>query len=487
MKIRFTVMLLAVAAITIGSCKESDAIDRETAYLILDRTDQVLPTLTDDSLISQAAEYFRQRRAVKPKFIAFYQLGRVYTNAGRYPEAALALSRAEQLLPKIGNRGLEGLLDRQLGYLYFHSHDFETAEDYYRSAFACFTDAEMESERVYTVLDVCRCMINRQDYEHIPDIIENVDRWSVAQKDTSLHASCLRFLITYYLKQQDIAMAQIQTDVYMETFGDIPARAATMSSWAEAYFMKGDFDRARDFLTRAWHCPATLNDSITMWRLESQLQQKDGNADSALICFRQCVQCQNRNLISQLHSPIHGVQKEFYQSASELAAEKSHRMAVCLILTVIIIIVLILYFVMKRSRDAGDFYISQSDEIRRQQFPCLESDATVQQVLDYCMKRFETSPSYPVLQAVDRGEQTMDSNVRHSVDHDLTVCFSELAARLQSDGYAISPKELGFGILVNAGFTPKTVKDQLLMSDSYYRTMKARMKEKMGDDSTLFF
>ena len=71
--------------------------------------------LTNDSLINIAVDYYKNCDDVKAKFLSYFYLGRIYTNANNLTQATLAYMEADQLVDELDDDYAAGLLYKQIG------------------------------------------------------------------------------------------------------------------------------------------------------------------------------------------------------------------------------------------------------------------------------------------------------------------------------------------------------------------------------------
>ena len=89
---------------------------------------------TNDSLINIAVDYYRTTDDVLSKFLAFYNQGRVYTNAGELHKAMLAYTEAEQLTDEVKDGYLLGLLYSEFGRIYRQYYDYPKSFEAHQKA-----------------------------------------------------------------------------------------------------------------------------------------------------------------------------------------------------------------------------------------------------------------------------------------------------------------------------------------------------------------
>ena len=126
--------------------------------------------VTNDSLISVALEYYKDKDDVRSKFLSYYYMGRVHANEGDNLKAILSYSQAEQLEGEIRDSLALGLLYSQLGDLYREYYDFPKSLDAFRKAEICYGQVSKEQLRLYTLIDqayILREMGNEDGYSQL--------------------------------------------------------------------------------------------------------------------------------------------------------------------------------------------------------------------------------------------------------------------------------------------------------------------------------
>ena len=102
---------------------------------------------TNDSLINIAVDYYRHTDDVLSKFLSFYYLGRVYTNAGESVKAMQAYTEAEQLADGVKDGYLVGLLYSEFGRIYRQYYDYPKSFEAHQKASQYYELAGKETHR----------------------------------------------------------------------------------------------------------------------------------------------------------------------------------------------------------------------------------------------------------------------------------------------------------------------------------------------------
>ena len=112
--------------------KESDR--ARYALLHSQALDKNYIDVTNDSLISVALEYYKDKDDVRSKFLSFYYMGRVHANGERYLQATSCLMESEQLVEEVGDDYLSGLLYSEMGRIYRLYYDYPKSLTAYQKA-----------------------------------------------------------------------------------------------------------------------------------------------------------------------------------------------------------------------------------------------------------------------------------------------------------------------------------------------------------------
>ena len=119
--------------------------------------------LTSDSLINIAVDYYKDRDDVRAKFLSYYYLGRIYTNANNLTQATLAYMEAEQLVDELGDDYAAGLLYKQIGLIYYSYYDFPKSLQAHKQAIEYFDKANKPIHKIQAQLTLSDIYRNMND------------------------------------------------------------------------------------------------------------------------------------------------------------------------------------------------------------------------------------------------------------------------------------------------------------------------------------
>lgn len=307
-----------------------------------------------DSLIMVAVRYYSIKKDMHKRYRSFYTLGCIYNDMGRYNDAAQALSEAERLAANVASQYQLGLLNTQLGMIYFNSFIFSRAESYYEKAAHCFELAGKDRHRMYALFDVARCKLELDDFDECRSIIKEIMDWCQENNEDDLYYSCIENLMACSLYDNNIDEAKNAFESFKSEYGVPQDDPYLLSLFANYHLILNKYDEALSFIEKAWKCKPKANDSINILYVESMIHKETGNAESAFDCFEQSISIQNNNLRPLLQQSILATQKDYYHNISELESIKASRRAsaiiVVVLISVLIIAIVVLYHLYNKQK-----------------------------------------------------------------------------------------------------------------------------------------
>lgn len=307
-----------------------------------------------DSLIMVAVRYYSIKKDLPKRYRSFYLLGCIYNDMGRFTDAAQALSEAERLAPNVASQYQLGLLNSQLGMIYFNSFIFSRAESYYEKSAHCYELADKDRHRMYALFDVARCRFELDDFDGCRSIIKVIMDWCQENNEDDLYYNCIENLMACSLYDYDIDDAKNAFESFESEYGVPQDDPYLLSLFANYYLILKRYDEAQSFIDKAWKCKPKANDSINILYVESMILKETGNAESAFDCFEQSISIQNNNLRPLLQQSILATQKDYYHNISELESIKASRRAsvtiVIVLISVLIIATVVLYHLYNKQK-----------------------------------------------------------------------------------------------------------------------------------------
>ena len=301
--------------------------------------------LTNDSLISIAVDYYKDRDDVRAKFFSFYYLGRIYTNANNPTQATLAYMEAEQLVDELGDDYAAGLLYKQIGLIYNSYYDFPKGLQAHQQAIEHFTKANKPIHRIQAMLTLSNIHRNMHNENIGYEVLQTAITESQKLNDQSLIKSCINNLIPVCIDLERWEEANQWYQEYQKNnsrnyptvafFGDIARLHAKNKNFKEAFML----------LDETWKKTKSLQDSINLFHAESQVHQMNGSWEESYRSMAKSISHQNKVIRKSLQQPVLTAQNNFLNQELEhkeyrLRMEKYVRLLGFVILLLVSVIVI---------------------------------------------------------------------------------------------------------------------------------------------------
>lgn len=267
--------------------------------------------LTNDSLINIAVDYYKDRDDVRAKFLSYYYLGRIYTNANNLTQATLAYMEAEQLVDELGDDYAAGLLYDQMGDIFQEYYDFSKALESYQYATTCYQKANKPLHKLYGMLSqsgIYKSMNKDTDSFHI---LYNILVEAKEINQTSVIRSCLGDLIILCLKMNK---HQEAISFYNNLINNYSIEQMTSSLYANLSLLMArekNMEKSQFYMNEAWKRAKNQSDSIHLYYISAQVEQLSSSYQKAFSDLEQSITLQNRSVREALQQPVLTAQKNF--------------------------------------------------------------------------------------------------------------------------------------------------------------------------------
>ena len=278
--------------------------------------------LTSDSLINIAVDYYKDRDDVKAKFLSYYYLGRIYTNANNLIQATLAYMEAEQLVDELGDDYAAGLLYKQIGLVYKSYYDFPKSLQAHQQAIECFTKANKPIHKIQAQLTLSSIYRNLNEKENSYKVLQNALMESHNLNNQVLVKSCISNLILVCI---DLEKWEEATQWYQEYQKNNSRNYPTVAFYgyiARLHAKNRNFKDAFMLLDETWKKTKNLQDSINLYYAESQVHQMNGSWEEAYRSIDKSVSHQNRIVRKSLQQPVLTTQNNYLNQELEFKAYK---------------------------------------------------------------------------------------------------------------------------------------------------------------------
>ena len=322
--------------------------------------------LTSDSLINIAVDYYKARDDVRAKFLSYYYLGRIYTNANNLTQATLAYMEAEQLVDELDDDYAAGLLYEQIGLIYRSYYDFPKSLQAYQQAIEHYTKANRPFHKIYNMFSASDIYRNTQKEDAAYQTLKTALAESQKLNDQSLFKSCINNLILVCI---DLERWEEATQWYQEHQKNNSRNYPTVAFYgyiARLHAKNKNFKDAFMLLDETWKKTKSLQDSINLFHAESQVHQMNGSWEEAYRSMRKSITYQNQIIRESLQQPVLTAQNNFLNQELELQkykAQSERQMRIIGVVLTILLVVAAVYGVSVYIKRQREKYLKQ---IRKQ-------------------------------------------------------------------------------------------------------------------------
>ena len=300
---------------------------------------------TDDSLMTQVVNYYEGKRDKERVFKAYYYLGRIQYNAGDYASSMLSYTKAEQLIDKIDDEFIKGLLYAQLGMLHQKYYDYPRSLDAFNTAAEHYELAGKTAHKYFAKLNIGQVYQELKDYTIAEDLLSEVMSWSYENNYVQLCQEALEFLITLYDEtDQETKIASITNSIYADYCGSslqmIQIRAFELSKQNNA----SSINMLNEADGQLQHSVDTASHYYYKYRVQKQL----GNYADALYNHEQMLRKQDAITATALKLPLLSIKNDYLQAENRYMqlSVKMHKTQKYFVILILYISVccLIVYF-----------------------------------------------------------------------------------------------------------------------------------------------
>ncbi|MBO4723962.1 MAG: hypothetical protein J5596_01410 [Bacteroidaceae bacterium] len=458
--------------------------------------------LTSDSLIMEAVRYYSISNNLQYRFLSYYYLGCAFVDMKMFPDASVALAQAEQLVNEIDNDYWKGLLYSQLGYVFNESCFFDRSEDYYSMAVSCFDRAGKTKHVNYALSDYAIAMMDNLNFKTADSIFMVACKLSIDLGDSLLFENSLyyRLKCMVHMEEPDSALNLIKK--YSLRVDDQSSSLGYLSLMALYHNLMKNYEKSDLFLTKAWNCDLSKDDSIYMFYVSAEIEKSKGNMEESLESFRKYVLFQNKSIRTLLNHPATEAQESFFRTLAELEAIKARNRITVLIASIIISLLIISFIFLinlnrkRRVQEKIHDYLSTIDELRERDSEnhdkIISLNSQVREMLrqqftpsDYLYTRFyeqiddnrKAEHLYRVVkQQIDQftGPKSIGR-----IDDLLNSTFDGIMDKVLSSGLELKEKELLLLRFVLAGFSAKSIAAILDDTHANISQRKKRLLDKI--------
>ena len=293
---------------------------------------------SNDSLITIAADYYREHGDEHTRFLSLYYKGRIHYNAGDYLNAMLNYFEAETLVPDLQDDYYAGLLYSQIGSIYRKFYDFPKSLEAYQKAEEYYKDANKDYHKLYAMTDQSTIYRNMDKYDKSDSLLQIVLLEAEYINKHSLIDYVLGSLIMQYVEQGYMKNAKSIYERMLKDYGLENNTSYFLTSVIKIHLYDGEYQDAERMLHKAWAQAKTANDSVACYFASSQIYKERRLFDKALQEHESGILIQNRIVKQNLQQPVLTIQRDYL--SKELAFLKYRRIVEKTILIIIICVII---------------------------------------------------------------------------------------------------------------------------------------------------
>lgn len=298
---------------------------------------------TEDSVMLSVVNYYSNRRDKEKLFRAYYYLGRIRQNAGRYTESIMSYLDAEQLIDYSDNELQKGLLYAHFGKLYEYQMDFSGALSAYEKASYYYDRAGSLPHQYYTTLDVGHLYLRMCKYEAAEPLIKDAMEWLYQSGNFFLTGYACDLLCMLYEATGDFqSLSHLLDSKYAVYYSDSVNRNLSL---AYKYARDNRFNRIQQTFDNAWAAAVSATDTATIYHQEYIVYKLMGQDNNALASHEKLLAIQDSLVRAALQQPLHYIQADYFKtkaSYTDLKARSRYTIAILLISLLILIICFII-------------------------------------------------------------------------------------------------------------------------------------------------
>ena len=298
---------------------------------------------TEDSVMLSVVNYYSNRRDKEKLFRAYYYLGRIRQNAGRYTESIMSYLDAEQLIDYSDNELQKGLLYAHFGKLYEYQMDFSGALSAYEKASYYYDRAGSLPHQYYTTLDVGHLYLRMCKYEVAEPLIKDAMEWLYQSGNFFLTGYACDLLCMLYEATGDFqSLSHLLDSKYAVYYSDSVNRNLSL---AYKYARDNRFNRIQQTFDNAWAAAVSATDTATIYYQEYIVYKLMGQDDNALASHEKLLAVQDSLVRAALQQPLYYIQADYFKtkaSYTDLKARSRYTIAILFISLLILIICFII-------------------------------------------------------------------------------------------------------------------------------------------------
>lgn len=396
-----TILILTLTAISCGKIKDAHNTLNDVETFINERPDSALTILdsfdtylldnksvwahhsllhaqakdkcyideTDDSLMAQVVNYYEGKRDKEKLFKAYYYLGRIQYNAGEYATSMLTYTKAEQMIDKINDSLLKGLLYAQLGLLHQTYNDYSKALAAYQTAHDCYKKAGMHTYIIQNKYCIAYVYHEMELYDEAEMLFTEVMDWSFENDYINLCQLATNSLITMY---DEIDARNKSTELVSSKYGLYFSNSLhVIRAKALGLAFNGDSCAIDMMQNDVWGLSKEFEDTLNNHYYMARIYKLLGKHKEAMSEQENLYHIQDSILTISFKYPLLSVknkylESEYYNAKLKIQTQRIQLLLICFFIIIVSSLFRIIYRKHLKAKDIEiSRYVEVADDLER--------------------------------------------------------------------------------------------------------------------------
>lgn len=452
----------------------------------------------DDSLISIASDYYREREPSRKKMLACFYDGIIKHRMGNYSAAIVAGLEAEDIALKLGDYYYLGMIYELLAKAYNCVYGNDDELKYSALALESYRKAGKNDHADFAALNLGVAYNNVGQYDRGLEMFDSI-RFSGC-KDSDIINSAMNYSLTSLMGLKNYKEI-IRRCANEDSIGCAMQDARVLAFLAWAFYLSGDKSKYAFYKNESLKSLSN-DDAVTVYGIFYNIACREKNVDDILWYDDEKGKVKDsiQDMISA--QQLYSVHRDYYRQKNKTVVAIAERdknrlifVGVVLLSTLLILAIAVVHRNKKRRQEYEDALVSIRNE--RDHLMRDNSDATLHinellrhrfdSVQSLCDRYFEQSGNSrdkgAIYKEVARIVDSFSSDeMLTSLEATINRCKGNIVTRLcqQVD---LSPAELKLALYFMSGFTARSICCFINTTPSNLYNQKSRLKKKIIESS----
>lgn len=352
----------------------SDKLNARYALLYSMALDKNYIDLTSDSVIAPAVKYYERHGSIEDKLRMKYYLGRIRYNAGNYSNAIVLFEEAAELVAKIDNSLMAGLIYRNMMSCHAMIYNYPESIRYGKLAYDAFICAGENRYVDYMLLSLGNMYYSMKDYMEAKKMFATSFRMGKETEDLNLVMRSLEGYALALKSEKTEERLQLMTQIveYIEDSLQFVPSPRILAGYAVCNVEHNNITKAKALMNKAkGYKTVPADDSLYVRFAEYQINKLSGDFESAVDILEELFLYQDTNSREALNQSVLSAQRDYFEQNFLFHQYKTNvwrAVVILCIISFILIIILVCYlawFNLRRQDDVIRRTVSQMEELQR--------------------------------------------------------------------------------------------------------------------------